>query len=133
MFILLLKILFESSNPVNSYDKTNLTVFVLSLWEKDGWGLNSFGQYIYISFIGRYEYMTIQTDQQKPVPMTFVNSKQWVKPSDWPVGFCKQPIEWKHVRKAGEISNNVRACEMAGTAECFRYVNAKKCDQLILS
>ena len=27
--------LFENLNPVNSYDKTNLAVFVLSLWEKD--------------------------------------------------------------------------------------------------
>ena len=70
--------------------------------------------------LGRYEYMSVQTDQQKPIPMTFVNSKLWVKPSDWPVGFCRQPVEWQHVRRAGEISNNVRACEMSGMPGSYR-------------
>ena len=45
MFFLSLKILFENINPVNSDDKTNLTVFVLSLWEKGRWDLYSFCQY----------------------------------------------------------------------------------------
>ena len=71
---------------------------------------------------GRYEYMTVQKDQQRPIPLTFVNSKLWVKPSDWPVGFCRRPIEWQHVRKAGEITNSVRACEMSGTNASFRLV-----------
>ena len=75
---------------------------------------------MYIYSTGRYEYMTVQNDQQKPIPMTFVNSKLWVKPSDWPVGFCKEPVEWQHVRRAGEISNNVRTCEMSGMAGCYR-------------
>ena len=34
-FFLSLKILFKKLNLLNSYDKTNLTVFVLSLWGKD--------------------------------------------------------------------------------------------------
>ena len=40
-----LKTLLENSNLVKSYDKTNPTVFVYSLWEKYRWGLTSFGQY----------------------------------------------------------------------------------------
>ena len=41
---LLPKSLFESLNLVKSYDNTNLTVFILSLWHKYRWGLTSFGQ-----------------------------------------------------------------------------------------
>ena len=65
-FFLSLKIIFEILNPVRSYDKTNLTVFVLSIWKKDRWGLNSFGQYIIYSRLSlsrsitsRYPYFDI--------------------------------------------------------------------------
>ena len=45
----LLKILCKHFiNPIESYGKTNMNVFVLSLWEKYRWGLTSFGQFIYI-------------------------------------------------------------------------------------
>ena len=44
LFFLSMKILYENLNLVISYDKINLTVFVLSLWDQFRWGLNSFGQ-----------------------------------------------------------------------------------------
>ena len=44
-FFFSLKILCENLNLVISYDKVNLTAFVLSLWDKFRLGLNSFGQY----------------------------------------------------------------------------------------
>ena len=50
MFFLLLKIIRENLNLVINYDKTNLTVFVLSLWDKYRWDLNSFGQYIFLTY-----------------------------------------------------------------------------------
>ena len=37
-----LKTLCENFNPITSYGKSNMTVFVLSLWEKYRWGLNFF-------------------------------------------------------------------------------------------
>ena len=46
--ILSAKILFESLNLVQSYDKANLTVFVLSLWGKIQVGLNFFWP-VYVS------------------------------------------------------------------------------------
>ena len=49
-FFFSLKILCENLNLVISYDKINLTAFVLSLWDKYRWGLNSFGQYSIVSF-----------------------------------------------------------------------------------
>ena len=42
----MLKILCQKINPIKSYSKTKMTVFVLSLWEKYRWGLTSFGQFI---------------------------------------------------------------------------------------
>ena len=39
------KILCRSFNSLKSYVKTNMTVFVLSLWEKYRWGLTSFDQF----------------------------------------------------------------------------------------
>ena len=42
-----LKILCEYVTSVKSYGKTNMNVFVLTLWEKYSWGLTSFGQFIY--------------------------------------------------------------------------------------
>ena len=42
-----LKILYENFNPLKSYGKTNMTVFVLSLWEKYRWGITSFNQFTY--------------------------------------------------------------------------------------
>ena len=41
-----MKILCENFTLVKSYGKTNINVFVLSLWEKYRWGLTSFGQFI---------------------------------------------------------------------------------------
>ena len=38
------KMLCQKVNPVKSYSKTKMTVFVLNLWEKYRWGLSSFGQ-----------------------------------------------------------------------------------------
>ena len=46
LFYLSLQSQSENLNLVIRYDKTNLTVFVLSLWDKCRWGLNSFGRYI---------------------------------------------------------------------------------------
>ena len=46
-FIVSLKTMFENSNLVKSYDKTNPTVFLFRLSDKYRWGLISFGQYIY--------------------------------------------------------------------------------------
>ena len=43
-FIVSLKTLFKNLHLVKSYDKTNPTDFVFSLWEKYRWGLTSFGQ-----------------------------------------------------------------------------------------
>ena len=47
--IVSLKTLFENLHLVQSYDQTNPTDFVFSLWKKYRWGLTSFGQYIYTS------------------------------------------------------------------------------------
>ena len=47
--IVLLKPLFENLNLAKSYNKTNPTDFIFSLWEKYRWDLTSFGQYITVS------------------------------------------------------------------------------------
>ena len=46
-----LKIRLENFDPVKSYDKTNMTIFALSLWENYRMGLTSFGQFIIEVFI----------------------------------------------------------------------------------
>ena len=43
----LLKFLCENFNPLKSYGKTNMTVFVLILQDKYRWGLTSFDQLVY--------------------------------------------------------------------------------------
>ena len=45
LLIIWLKTVFENLNLVESYDKTNLNVFVLSVRDKYRWGLTSLGQY----------------------------------------------------------------------------------------
>ena len=45
---ILLKILCGNPNSVKSYDKSNMKVFALSLWENFSWGLTYFDQLIYL-------------------------------------------------------------------------------------
>ena len=50
--------MYEHFDPIKRYGKSNMIVFVLSLWEKYRWGLTSFGQFTYL-FLPRINY----TDQ----------------------------------------------------------------------
>ena len=43
--------MFENLNLVKSCDKTNPNVFVFGLWKEYRWGLTSFGQYTFVSFV----------------------------------------------------------------------------------
>ena len=55
-----LKIVCKNFNPLKSYGKTNMTVFVLSLWEKYRWGSTLDGKYSLNSLNQGYRNFEIQ-------------------------------------------------------------------------
>ena len=68
----LLKIMCETLNAVKRYSKSNMTVFVLSLWKKYRQGLTSFGQFIY-----QFEYQVCYTEIQ--VEIVAVENPRYIK------------------------------------------------------
>ena len=80
-----LKILCENFNPIKSYGKTNMSVFVLSLWEKTQVGLNFFWP-VYIATKIETSFLIDGTKMthgilspQNFVPMTECENKQLQK------------------------------------------------------
>ncbi|XP_053392152.1 intermembrane lipid transfer protein VPS13D-like, partial [Mercenaria mercenaria] len=70
---------------------------------------------------GRYDFITVNSSQQKSIPMPFVLSRLWVRPSDWPVEHSNQAINWQHVVKPGEVNETLRECRMPDSDAVFRY------------
>ncbi|KAL4233287.1 Vacuolar protein sorting-associated protein 13D [Mactra antiquata] len=70
---------------------------------------------------GRYDHVNINPGQQKSIPMTFVLSKLWARPSDWPVEFCDASISWQNVQKPREVYETFRQCKVMGTDDIYRY------------
>ncbi|KAH3833861.1 hypothetical protein DPMN_107177, partial [Dreissena polymorpha] len=60
---------------------------------------------------GRFENFIIQSNQKKPIPIHFISSRLWLRPLDWPVNFCVEPINWQQVRKKGEVISDTRFCQ----------------------
>lgn len=69
---------------------------------------------------GRYEYITVNPSQQKSIPMTFVSSKIWMRPTDWPVNFPAEPINWQSVQKPGAVIETLNECKMPNSDVDFR-------------
>ncbi|WAR08719.1 VP13D-like protein [Mya arenaria] len=67
---------------------------------------------------GRYETFIINSNQKRPIPISYINSRLWMKPVDWPVDFCSEPISWQHGEK-GKIVNHVRTCSSVDSVYRF--------------
>ncbi|KAH9492089.1 Vacuolar protein sorting-associated protein 13D [Bulinus truncatus] len=58
--------------------------------------------------------MTVPENTSLPIPLYCINMRIRARPTDWPVNFCKKPLDWQHVKKAGDMPDGIRICEFVG-------------------
>jgi len=59
--------------------------------------------------------MSIAPFSSMPLPLEFVYSKLWVRPSGWSLDWCCTPIEWQAVTKPGDIQDSFKKCNQIGS------------------
>lgn len=76
-----------------------------------------------ILFLGKFEILQIKPRETLPVPLPFICATLYMRPSDWPVKFCDQPIQWQHVGLPGDdhIKEKILKCEMPDDSGNYRY------------
>uniref|UniRef100_A0A2C9LEM5 UBA domain-containing protein n=1 Tax=Biomphalaria glabrata TaxID=6526 RepID=A0A2C9LEM5_BIOGL len=63
---------------------------------------------------GHYCSMTVPENTALPIPLYCINMRIRARPTDWSVHFCKKPLDWQHVKVAGDKPDGIRTCEAFG-------------------
>ncbi|XP_059165407.1 intermembrane lipid transfer protein VPS13D-like [Physella acuta] len=66
---------------------------------------------------GQCKSLTIPVNSTLPIPLSCINMRIRARPADWPVHFCKKPLDWQHVKKCGEHPDGIRTCDVIGPGE----------------
>ncbi|XP_062579526.1 intermembrane lipid transfer protein VPS13D-like isoform X2 [Saccostrea cucullata] len=70
---------------------------------------------------GKFNIMEIPANGTLPLPLPYVSSMLYVRPSDWPVKYCNQPIQWQHVGLAGEVKERIMKCDSSEGNGVYRF------------
>lgn len=64
--------------------------------------------------------LKIPANSSVSVPLVFVYSSLYVRLSDLSVEYCGEPIEWSHVKSAGEVKDKTIKCDFKQGTGVYR-------------
>lgn len=69
---------------------------------------------------GKFNIMEIPANSSLPLPLPYVSSSLYVRPSDWPVKYCNEAMQWNHVGLAGEVRDKIMKCDSSEGPGVYR-------------
>lgn len=79
-----------------------------------------YGNHCVYMLTGKFNIMEVPANGAVPLPLPYVSSMLYVRPSDWPVKYCNEPIQWQHVGLAGEVKERILKCDSSEGAGVYR-------------
>lgn len=74
----------------------------------------------YDFFKGKFNIMEIPANESLPLPLPYVSSMLYIRPSDWPVKYCNETIHWQNVGLAGEVREKIMKCDSPDGSGSYR-------------
>ncbi|KAK3098591.1 hypothetical protein FSP39_021054 [Pinctada imbricata] len=65
---------------------------------------------------GKFNIMEIPAGNSFSIPLPYINYLFYVRPSDWPVRYSSEPIQWRHVGLQGQIKDKTFKCETSDSS-----------------